>query len=149
MAESPLAQFRALRDVTPVTQATKGIFDPKYVQALLHKSGDVIVEAMFRRAMTAPVGGDQKSEEARSKQAEAINSDIVTIDPKRGNSLAYTLDRLQRERPELFAQVEAGLPPLSPRNHRARRSRHDKYINYHHYHKHRHQAQCSPRSEAC
>jgi hypothetical protein len=34
--------------------------------------------------------------------------DIVTIKPERGNSRAYTLDRLQRERPELFAQVEAG-----------------------------------------
>jgi hypothetical protein len=28
--------------------------------------------------------------------------------PKRGNSRAYTLDRLARERPDLFEQVKAG-----------------------------------------
>jgi hypothetical protein len=74
-------------------------FDPKYVQALLHKSGDAVVEAMFRRAMTAPVGINQYTE----------GSDIVTtLKPERGNSRAYTLERLMREQPELFAQVEAG-----------------------------------------
>jgi hypothetical protein len=69
---------------------------PAMVEALLHKSGDVIVEAMFRRAMTAPVGTNQHSD------------NVTTLKPERGNSRAYTLDRLQRERPELFAQAEAG-----------------------------------------
>jgi hypothetical protein len=65
-------------------------------------------EAMFRRAMTAPRGGDQKSEEARSRQAEATNTDNVSLDPKHGNSRAYTLDRLsRRERPDLLAKVAA------------------------------------------
>jgi hypothetical protein len=44
----------------------------------------------WRQAVTAPHGGDRKSEEAQ------IKSDNVTLDPKRGNSLAYTLDRLSR-----------------------------------------------------
>jgi hypothetical protein len=66
------------------------------VEALLQKSGDAVVEAMFRRAMTAPVG------------KPGHNSGNVTIKPERGTSRAYILDRPQRERPELFAQVEAG-----------------------------------------
>jgi hypothetical protein len=117
MATSPLArsaQVCAARSprvergasCLPIIHSNRGCgFDPKYVQALLHKSGDAVVEAMFRRAMTAPVGGDQVSKEARARQS---NADNVSIAPKHGNSRAYTLDRLQREQPELFTQVEAG-----------------------------------------
>jgi hypothetical protein len=102
----PMAEFVLARDNARSLRAERR--NASYPLIIRGPSGDVIVEAMFRRAMTAPRGGDQKSEEARSKQAEAINTDIVSIDPKHGNSRAYTLDRLQRERPELFAQVEAG-----------------------------------------
>jgi hypothetical protein len=55
----------------------------------------------FRKLTTRPRGGDQKSEQART------NSDIITIDPKRGTSRAYTLERLERERPDLYEQVKA------------------------------------------
>jgi hypothetical protein len=86
-------------------------WDPGMVEALLQKSGDQITLMRWRQAITAPPGGDQKSEGARSRQVEAkveaINSDIITIDPKRGTSLAYTLDRLSRERPDLLAKVAA------------------------------------------
>ena len=53
----------------------------------------------FGRAMTVPVGSNQHSEG---------HDNVMTLPAKQGNSRAYTLDRLQRERPELFAQVEAG-----------------------------------------
>jgi hypothetical protein len=36
------------------------------------------------------------------------DGDNVTIKPERGNSRAYTLDRLRRERPDLFERVKAG-----------------------------------------
>jgi hypothetical protein len=92
-----LKQFATFREFILAGPMEGGCsFDPKYVQALLHKSGDAVVEAMFRRAMTAPVGTNQHSD------------NVTTLKPERGNSRAYTLDRLQREQPELFAQVEAG-----------------------------------------
>jgi hypothetical protein len=58
---------------------------------------------LWRRAITAGLGGDRKSEEAK------IKNDNVILDPKakQGNSKAYTLDRLERERPDLFARVVA------------------------------------------
>jgi hypothetical protein len=48
---------------------------------------------LFREATTAP------------KHKHADDSDNVTIsEPKRGNSKAYTLDRLHREEPKLYQQ---------------------------------------------
>lgn len=57
--------------------------------------------AFFRDAVTAPRGGDRKSE-------AAIKDDNVIVDPEQGNSRAYTLARLRRERPDLFDRVKAG-----------------------------------------
>lgn len=40
-------------------------------------------------------------------QSQSIDGDIITIKPERGTSRAYTLDRLSRERPDLYAEVVA------------------------------------------
>jgi len=54
--------------------------------------------AMFRKAVTREHGGDRHS--------EAFKSDNVTLErPERGNTRAYTLDRLYREAPELYKAV--------------------------------------------
>jgi hypothetical protein len=58
---------------------------------LIAKSGDVEALAMWRAAMTGKPGAHHNI--MRSKQ---------------GTSRAYTLDRLARERPDLFEQVRAG-----------------------------------------
>lgn len=48
----------------------------------------------FQMTTTGKHGGDRKSD-------EAIKSDNVTLDDDRGNSRAYTLDRLKRDHPEI------------------------------------------------
>ena len=56
---------------------------------------------LLREVTTAPVGTNQHTE----------GRDIVTTLPQtseRGNSKAYTLDRLHREAPELYEAVKAG-----------------------------------------
>jgi hypothetical protein len=50
---------------------------------------------MWRRAATLPVGTNQHT----MPKQDADN--ISTLKPKRGTSRAYTLERLQRERPDL------------------------------------------------
>jgi len=65
------------------------------IKALLAKDPDV--EAMFHRATTGKKGRPPKE-----------NGDIVTIKSERGHSRAYVLDRLKRERPDLFDKVVAG-----------------------------------------
>jgi predicted RNA-binding Zn-ribbon protein involved in translation (DUF1610 family) len=63
------------------------------VEALIENDAEVL--AMWRAATTAPVG------------KPSHNNDNVSIKPRHGNSLAYTLDRLERQRPDLFARVVA------------------------------------------
>jgi hypothetical protein len=91
-----LKQFKTFREfiITGPMEGGGCDFDPKYVQALLHKSSDAVVEAMFRRAM--------KQQGVRND----LRSNPTEVMADRGR--AYTLERLMRERPELFAQVEAG-----------------------------------------
>jgi hypothetical protein len=72
--------------------------DPDHVEALINKSGDVEALAMWRAAMTLPKGTNQHT----------MGTDNISIQPKHGTSRAYTLDRLARERPDLFEQVRAG-----------------------------------------
>jgi len=66
---------------------------PEKVEALIKDDSEVL--AMWRAATTGKPGRPQK------------NSDIVTIKSERGNTRAYTLDRLKRERPDLFKLVTA------------------------------------------
>lgn len=63
-------------------------------------SDDAEALAMFRQETTGEHGGDHKSN-------GVIKSDNITLDPKRGTSKAYTLERLKRERPDLFEKVVA------------------------------------------
>ena len=69
--------------------------NPERIEALIRD--DVEVLAMWRDAM---------------KQKQGQRTDIVDIvnevKPSKGNSRSYTVSRLQREAPELFAQVVAG-----------------------------------------
>jgi hypothetical protein len=98
-----LYEFKSFRELITTSKHEGGCgWEPKYVEALVKKSGDVDALRMYRAAITRKPGGDQKSEQAK------INSDNVTIEPKRGNDLAYTLDRLKREDKELFDRVCAG-----------------------------------------
>jgi hypothetical protein len=57
---------------------------------------DTEILALFRKATTRGKGQPKKS-----------NGDIITIKPERGTSRAYLLERLQRERRDLFNKVLA------------------------------------------
>lgn len=72
---------------------------PENVEALLKDDAEVLT--MWREATVGKHGGDRKSK-------DVIKSDNITLDPKRGTSRAYTLDRLKRERDDLYQQVLAG-----------------------------------------
>lgn len=76
--------------------------DPHKVEALLRDDPDAL--RMFREATTAP------NHRPRSNDNVSSNRTV-----KHGNARAYTLDRLHREAPELYARVVA--KELSP--HRA------------------------------
>ena len=69
-------------------------WSPEKVATLLKGHPDI--EALWRGATTGKPGRPSKDQE---------NSDNVTIKSERGNNRAYTLDRLKRERPDLFAKV--------------------------------------------
>lgn len=64
------------------------------VEALIKDDPETLT--MWRQATTA------------EKHLHKADGDNVTISPKRGNSVAYTLDRLSRERKDLFERVKAG-----------------------------------------
>ena len=65
------------------------------IEAVIRHDAEVL--QMFRAATTRRRGGQV-----------GTNSDNVTIQPGRGNSRAYTLDRLKREAPALYQQVLDG-----------------------------------------
>ena len=67
---------------------------PDKVAALL--KDDPEVEALWREATTS------------KPHVHKVDGDNVTIKPSRGNKRAYTLDRLKRERRDLFDKVCAG-----------------------------------------
>jgi hypothetical protein len=72
---------------------------PEKVEALI--AGHPDVEIAYRREMVEAPG--------KRAKVEADISDIVTNKPtpERGNSRSYTLDRLERERPDLLEEVKA------------------------------------------
>jgi hypothetical protein len=72
--------------------------NPERIEALIRDDAEVL--AMWREAMK------QKSHD-RGNQHTGGKVDNVTP-ARKGNSRAYTVSRLQREAPELFAQVAAG-----------------------------------------
>jgi hypothetical protein len=68
---------------------------PEKVELLLRDDPVVLTE--WREATTARHGGDRVSGNSK-------NNNII-LDPIQGTSLSYTLDRLKRERPDLFRRV--------------------------------------------
>lgn len=68
---------------------------PDLIKRILHDDPEALV--LFETAMVGPHGGDRKSK-----------ADNVSLEPAHGNSAAYTLRRLARDRPDLFEQVAAG-----------------------------------------
>jgi len=72
--------------------------NPAKIEALLKDSPDVL--AMWREEM-------KEKTHDRGNQHTGGKSDNVNL-AKKGNSKAYTVSRLKRESPELFAQVVAG-----------------------------------------
>lgn len=58
-------------------------------------AGDPDAEVLYRKAMTAP-----------AHRTAGSNDNVITSTPKQGNTRAYTLDRLERERPDLFEKVK-------------------------------------------
>ena len=70
------------------------------VEALIKDEPETL--AMWREATTGKPGGDRQSDEVKSIHDNIINGSV------QGTSKAYTLDRLKRERPDLYKRVVAG-----------------------------------------
>lgn len=65
-----------------------------HVHKLLQKTEDEEALALWRQATTA------------EKHVHKADGDNITIKPERGTARAYILDRLTRERPDLFERVK-------------------------------------------
>jgi hypothetical protein len=76
---------------------------PEKVEALIKGHPDV--EELWRKAITPEVGANQHT----------LSKDHYNMMTRQGTSRAYTLDRLKRERPDLFRCVCDGVRRLSPR----------------------------------
>ena len=87
--------MQSLRELVTTAPITGWGEDPAKIEAVIRDDAEVL--AMWREAM---------------KQKQGQRTDIVDIvnevKPSKGNSRAYTVSRLQRESPELFAKVAAG-----------------------------------------
>lgn len=66
---------------------------PEKVEVLIKDDSETL--RLWRKATTAPAHVHQ------------TDSDNITIKPKRGTDKAYTLERLERERPDLYKRVLA------------------------------------------
>lgn len=75
-------------------------YDPSQIEKLIEDDAETL--AMWRKAVTAPEGGDKRSE------AYTTNDNIISGKARQGTSLAYTLDRLSRETPDLYQAVCRG-----------------------------------------
>ncbi len=69
----------------------------RQVERLIADDPDTVVA--FRRAATAPRGGDQ---------TKRSNTDNISIAPSHGSSRAYQLHRLERDAPDFYEKVKAG-----------------------------------------
>ncbi len=96
-----IVELPSLRDLITLPPMKGWGEDPAKVEALLRD--DIEVLAMWREEMTGEHGGDRRSEKAETK------SDNITLETdRRGTSRSYTVSRLQKQRPDLFADVKAG-----------------------------------------
>jgi hypothetical protein len=69
-------------------------WEPGKVEALIKDDAKLL--AMWRAEITG------------KKHVHRSDTDNISIKPKHGTSRAYTLDRLKREQPDIFARVVAG-----------------------------------------
>ena len=58
--------------------------------------------ALFREAMVDGPG------QPKTTEAKSINDNVINTLSSQGNSKAYTVSRLKRDRPDLFGKVVAG-----------------------------------------
>ena len=70
--------------------------NPERIEGLIKHDAEVLV--LWREAMKGQAGRPSKESNYNVKELSAVG----------GNSRSYTVSRLQREAPELFAQVVAG-----------------------------------------
>jgi len=71
--------------------------DPAKIEAVIRDDAELL--ALWREAMTPA---------KHKRHAPGVDGDNITISHERGTSRAYTLSRLKRDRPDLFALVTAG-----------------------------------------
>jgi len=90
--------MQSLRELVTTAPITGWGEDPAKIEAVIRDDAEVL--AMWREAMK------QKSHD-RGNQHTGGKVDNVTP-ARKGNSRAYTVSRLQREVPKLFAKVAAG-----------------------------------------
>jgi hypothetical protein len=77
---------------------------PDKIEAII--KSDIESLALFREAMVEERGGSGSNQYATKEGAISDNITNCTMD--RGNSKAYTVSRLKRDRPDLFERVVAG-----------------------------------------
>ena len=90
-----VVSMQSLRELVTTAPITGWGEDPAKIEAVIRDDAEVL--SMWREAM---------------KQKQGQRTDIVDnvneVNTSKGNSRAYTVSRLQRQRPDLFAQVAAG-----------------------------------------
>lgn len=94
-----LYRFSSFREFITTSKRDGGCgWEPKYVEALLKKSGDVDTLAAYRRAM-----------KAQGKRTD-LHDNIMEVKAEYGTSLSYTLDRLSKseEHADLYDKVKTG-----------------------------------------
>jgi hypothetical protein len=91
-----MVAMKSLRELVTTPPITGWGEDPAKIEAVIRDDAEVL--AMWREAMKGKAGRPAK---------ESLDN-VKELNAGAGNSRAYTVSRLQREAPELFAQVAAG-----------------------------------------
>ena len=74
--------------------------NPDKIQAVIQDDAEAL--ALFREAMVDGPG------QPKTTEAKSINDNVINTLSSQGNSKAYTVSRLKRDRPDLFEKVVAG-----------------------------------------
>jgi hypothetical protein len=93
-----IVTLKSLRELITLPPMEGWAEDPKKIEALIKDEPEVL--AMFRDAMKGKAGRPKKHEKESPNNIKVLNEE-----PQAGTSRAYTVSRLQRERPDLFQQV--------------------------------------------
>lgn len=94
-----IVTMQSLRELVTTAPITGWGEDPAKIEAVIRDDAEVL--AMWEKEMRLKPGPKPKHQDAESV-------DNVNRTASKGNSRAYTVTRLQREAPELFAKVAAG-----------------------------------------